>query len=209
MSPSFVVSSSLVTPQLTRFVLPQKSGRRLIALRTCRSPVLAVVTNGVDDEGEGDDTDRPSSQEVRGSRVNDLRERLERLDAPDERPDPRAEERAKRYLERESQLIWLVKVLPGSLVDDCSSYLDNPFRKLTAASLSILFGFFSATSASTIIGSVADWDPLAAAVLLVWTEAFTRLYYKAKKKNLLLRLANAFKIGLVYGMAVDAFKLST
>jgi len=33
---------------------------------------------------------------------------------------------------------------------------------MTAATLALLLGFFSATSAATIIGSVADWDPLAA-----------------------------------------------
>lgn len=38
----------------------------------------------------------------------------------------------------------------------------SPLRRMTAASLSLLLGFFSATSAATIIGSVADWDPLAA-----------------------------------------------
>lgn len=172
--------------------------------------IRAISTNGVGDESEGGEEGRVSGADVRNSRVNDLRERLDRLDASDPRTSsPRAEQRAKRYLERKSQLIWIATVLPGSLADDCSDYLDNPFRKLTAATLAILFGFFAATSASTIIGSVADWDPLAAAVLLVWTETFTRLYYKSKDKSLLLRLANAFKIGLTYGMAVDAFKLST
>lgn len=38
----------------------------------------------------------------------------------------------------------------------------SPVRRMTAATLSLLLGFFSATSAATIIGSVADWDPLAA-----------------------------------------------
>lgn len=87
--------------------------------------------------------------------------------------------------------------------------LSPPIRLLFSAAIAILFGFFCATSAATIIGSVADWDPLAAAVLLVWTELFTRAYHRTEKKTVLLRLANAFKVGLMYGMAVDAFKLST
>lgn len=88
-------------------------------------------------------------------------------------------------------------------------YLRPPIRRLTAGAFAIVFGFFAATAASTIIGSVADWDPLAAAVLLIWTESFTRAYYKTKEKSQLLRLLNAFKIGVTYGMVVDAFKLST
>lgn len=38
----------------------------------------------------------------------------------------------------------------------------SPLRRMSAATLFLLLGFFSATSAATIIGSVADWDPLAA-----------------------------------------------
>lgn len=177
------------------------------APRTAGPTIRAISTNGTENQDDEGDRERLSGQEVRAGRVNDLRERLDRLDAPN--PRPRSEERANRYLERESQLLWIVKELPRSVADDCSDYFENPFRKLSAATLAILFGFFAATSASTIIGSVADWDPLAAAVLLVWTEAFTRLYYRTKDKSFLLRLANAFKIGLTYGMAVDAFKLST
>lgn len=184
--------------------------KRRLTPRNTGLTIRAISTNGTENQDDKGDEERPSGQEVRSGRVNDLRERLDRLDAPDTRAaNPSSEQRAKRYLERESQLLWITTVLPRSVADDCTNYFDNPFRKLTAASLAILFGFFSATSASTIIGSVADWDPLAAAVLLVWTEAFTRLYYKSEKKTFLLRLANAFKIGLTYGMAVDAFKLST
>jgi hypothetical protein len=179
-----------------------------------RAAVLATVASGGDGgDGGGDSTDsddaRPSPEDVRRGRVNDLRERLDRLQLQEEAEDARAAGRAERYFERETQLIWLTTKFARTLFADCDAYLGKPVRKLTAASLAILFGFFSATSASTIIGSVADWDPLAAAVLLVWTEAFTRLYYTTDKKTLLLRLVNAFKIGLVYGMAVDAFKLST
>ncbi|CDF35732.1 unnamed protein product [Chondrus crispus] len=92
---------------------------------------------------------------------------------------------------------------------DIEGLLENPFNLISLAFIAILFGFFAATSAATIIGSVADWDPLAAAVLLVWTEGFTKYYYGLKDKSRLLQLINAFKIGLIYGMTVDAFKLST
>eukprot|EP00170_Pyropia_yezoensis_P003410 contig_14257_g3417 len=80
---------------------------------------------------------------------------------------------------------------------------------MSAATLFLLLGFFSATSAATIIGSVADWDPLAAAVLIVYTEGLTRSYYASPAPSVVLQLANAFKVGLEYGLFVDAFKLST
>lgn len=207
---AFHASVSLATCRSLSFSPRCSSLKLRLTPRYAALTIRAVLTNGSEDrDGEGDG-ERPSGQEVRSGRVNDLRERLDRLDTPDTGvPNPRSEQRAKRYLERESQLLWITTVLPGSVANDCKNYFDSPIRKLVAASLAILFGFFSATSASTIIGSVADWDPLAAAVLLVWTEAFTRLYYRSEEKTFLLRLANAFKIGLTYGMAVDAFKLST
>jgi hypothetical protein len=73
----------------------------------------------------------------------------------------------------------------------------------------ILFGFFSATSAITIIGSVADWDPLAAAVMLCWTEFFTKIFYYSDHKTFKIKLINSFKIGINFGMFVDALKLTS
>ncbi|AFP65511.1 hypothetical protein CMESO_344 (nucleomorph) [Chroomonas mesostigmatica CCMP1168] len=72
----------------------------------------------------------------------------------------------------------------------------------------LFFGFFSATSAITIIGSVADWDPLAAAVMLCWIELFTKIFYATEKSTLYFRLINSFKIGINLGMFVDAFKIT-
>lgn len=136
-------------------------------------------------------------------RENNLLERLNAI------PDKEPPTPSKKLLESPGRLREAIQYLKGPLFEDFERFLDNPIRLLSAASLSILFGFFSATSASTIIGSVADWDPLAAAVLLIWTEGFTKIYYRREKKSRLLRLINAFKIGLIYGMTVDAFKLST
>lgn len=48
-----------------------------------------------------------------------------------------------------------------------------------------------------------------AAVLIVYTEGLTRSYYASAAPSVLLQLANAFKVGLEYGLFVDAFKLST
>lgn len=199
-------------------------GRPLLQRRPRPYAVVFAKVAGGNDDGNDDDSDsasrgsggddgQPSSGnrvfDVRSGRVNDLLERLDKIELEQDPDEDVKRKQAERYLDRETQLIWLSTKLFGEIVKACSDYLDKPIRKMVAASLAILFGFFSATSASTIIGSVADWDPLAAAVLLVWTEAFTRIYYSKENKTLLLRLANAFKIGLIYGMAVDAFKLST
>lgn len=145
-------------------------------------------------EGEGDPP-----------RENDLLQRLGQFpDAPS-----LSNPRAKRVVESRGQLAAAVEYLSKGLNADIERLLADPFTQISSAGIAILFGFFSATSASTIIGSVADWDPLAAAVLLIWTEGFTKVYYRLEKRTKVLQLINAFKIGLIYGMTVDAFKLST
>mmetsp|Transcript_27582 Transcript_27582/g.65718 ORF Transcript_27582/g.65718 Transcript_27582/m.65718 type:complete len:158 (+) Transcript_27582:252-725(+) len=84
----------------------------------------------------------------------------------------------------------------------------NLIFHLSVGTFFLFFGFFSATSAITIIGSVADWDPLAAAVMLCWVEFFTKNFYNYKKITLLIKLINTFKIGISLGIFVDAFKLT-
>ena len=84
----------------------------------------------------------------------------------------------------------------------------NLIFHLSVGTFFLFFGFFSATSAVTIIGSVADWDPLAAAVMLCWVEFFTKIFYSYQKIPLLIKLLNTFKIGISLGIFVDAFKLT-
>nr|UXY86970.1 hypothetical protein CparaKRNrm3_p055 [Cryptomonas paramecium] len=72
-----------------------------------------------------------------------------------------------------------------------------------------LFGFFLANSAITIIGSVADWDPLAAAIMLCWIEFFNCKFYSSDFNSTYLNSVNNFKIGIIFGIFVDALKLTS
>lgn len=139
----------------------------------------------------------PSSEE-------DASKRFERIQSL-----PSSTPRKASWVDSPGQLIYFFRYVRTGLNDDIETALSKPTRIALASSIAILFGFFSATSAATIIGSVADWDPLAAFVLIIWTELFTKFYYSRRRTNRVLQLINAFKIGLIYGMTVDAFKLST
>lgn len=134
---------------------------------------------------------------------------LSRLDTYPDEPELSSRALSDKLTNSSSQLLSLLQYIRYELSTDVDIFLSSPVRVALSSALSLLFGFFSATSASTIIGSVADWDPLAAAVLLVWTESFTKYYYANKAPSRILQLINAFKIGLIYGMTIDAFKLST
>lgn len=117
----------------------------------------------------------------------------------------------RRIYNSSSVLEFFLSYLPKGLNKDLDEYLTTPLRILPASAIFLLIGFFAATSATTIIGSVADWDPLAAAVLLIVTEGFTKFYYQTPKvrSSRLLQLINSFKVGLIYGMTVEALKLCT
>ncbi|KAA8491592.1 protein ycf20 [Porphyridium purpureum] len=101
------------------------------------------------------------------------------------------------------------RVAVGSCVRIADEYLTaRPIRKLTSGAVALLLGFFASTAASTIIGSVADWDPLAAFVLLLWSETLTKAYYKSASPSNALTLLNTFKCGVIFGMCLDALKLA-
>lgn len=182
------------------FLPPRPFPRRGVRVpsRLCPSRPCDVVRVGPVSQAGG------SEPEPESPRENNLLSRLDAIPDP-ATPSPRAQ----RLIESPGRVRELFTYLSGPLGEDIERALAGPVTLISAAVISILFGFFSATSASTIIGSVADWDPLAAAVLLIWTEGFTKYYYKLDTKSRLLQLINAFKIGLIYGMTVDAFKLST
>nr|WKT07067.1 hypothetical chloroplast RF20 [Klebsormidium flaccidum] len=79
---------------------------------------------------------------------------------------------------------------------------------------------------STVIGQTGDWDILASASLVALTElagvclynSFLHVSLKKVKPlssvkgltfNWILKVTNMWKIGLVYGLFVDAFKLGS
>lgn len=147
----------------------------------------------------------PSDQSDDGDSLSLLR-LIESAPSIPEAEDTRVGEEVSRS---KSLISYFFSYLREGLSEDVDLALARPEYLVLSAGLALLFGFFSATSASTIIGSVADWDPLASAVLLIWTESFTKFYYQRSRRSKLLQLINAFKIGLIYGMTVDAFKLTT
>jgi len=78
-----------------------------------------------------------------------------------------------------------------------ASVHSRPIRLLTAGSIALLLGFFCATSAATIIGSVADWDPLAActstflirfpfpSVWSLWFSTLAALFFSMRESRVL------------------------
>jgi hypothetical protein len=78
----------------------------------------------------------------------------------------------------------------------------------------LLFGFFSANALATILGQTGDWDVIAAGILVAMIEGVGHLMYRMpvfleeRGKNF-VELVNYWKIGFVFALFVDAFKVGS
>lgn len=116
---------------------------------------------------------------------------------------------------QDTRLNRLLVIAGGRL----ETILANPWRRLALIVITLLFGNFVGTVAfTTTIGQRANLDVLGAAVALFFTETISWLIYRNRQRsplNLLYRpplrleLLNAFKLGLAYGLYLEAFKLGS
>nr|YP_010338483.1 hypothetical protein MW432_pgp148 [Rhodaphanes brevistipitata]UNJ18433.1 hypothetical protein [Rhodaphanes brevistipitata] len=97
-----------------------------------------------------------------------------------------------------------------------SYFLDNFqnfFRFFTLYSISytsikivnLLIGFFLSTVMTTIVGQTGDWGVVAGAIAVTYIELSSKYFYEKKLLNSqFLTNFNSLKIGIVYGLFVDA-----
>jgi hypothetical protein len=101
--------------------------------------------------------------------------------------------------------------------DRFAVFLRNPWRRLSLLIISLLGGNFLATILSTVAGQNADLDIAAALVLVAIAELISWLIYGNNRRRspaetqrlLLLEILNGTKLGLTYGLFVEAFKLGS
>ncbi len=107
----------------------------------------------------------------------------------------------------------------------------NPWRRLAVWLIALLLGNFLGSVVTLLVGQVAQSDIGASVLLLLLTELLSWLVYRRRGGvwvrgsvrspeaeleqdisslgNLVLDLLNALKIGFVYSMFVEAFKLGS
>ena len=90
-------------------------------------------------------------------------------------------------------------------------YAESPRRMLLLGTLFLFLGFYFAHFLDTVFGQSGYWETVAGFVTLVVSERVTREYYStpAEQRPPLLKLTNAFKAGLYYGLVLDAIKMSS
>lgn len=111
----------------------------------------------------------------------------------------------------------------NSLIDITGARLEllfsNPWRRISLNLIAILTGFFMGSALVTTAGQDAVWDVPAAAVVLTFTELTSRFVYNrrsrkptdalASRRALYIDVLNLFKVGLIYSLFLEAFKLGS
>lgn len=110
-------------------------------------------------------------------------------------------------------------VIQFERISNAGKYLTEwKLKKLSFELLSILLGFFTSTALSTIPAQTGDWGIAAAAIIVCSQEVVSKINYRnyasiSQKINIalktFLRYCNSIKIGILYGLFVDAFKLGS
>jgi hypothetical protein len=93
----------------------------------------------------------------------------------------------------------------------------NPWRRISLNLISILLGFFMGSAIVTTAGQNAVWDIVAAAFLFTFTELVSMAVYRRRqekitspvRRSLYFEMLNLFKIGLIYNLFLEAFKLGS
>jgi hypothetical protein len=91
---------------------------------------------------------------------------------------------------------------------------DNPWRRLSLSVISLFFGFFIGAAISTIAGQRSILDVVGAAILVLFSEGVSSLFYSrglfaASQRALWIDLLNVFKVGVMYSLFFEAFKLGS
>lgn len=99
----------------------------------------------------------------------------------------------------------------AAIAGQFNRWLFNPWRRLSILIISLLFGFFLGTAVSTTAGQAADWDIIAAGILVALSEIIDRIYYRRRPeaRSFWVEFLNALKIGLTYSLFIEAFKLGS
>ena len=86
--------------------------------------------------------------------------------------------------------------------------------------ISFLSGFLTSSIIDTSLGEFSEWAIVGASLVVANIESFNNFYYSLISRNknafikrtymlVLFDILNFFKIGIIYGLIVDAFKLGS
>ncbi len=102
--------------------------------------------------------------------------------------------------------------LLSTISDRLRVWFFNPWRRWSILIISWLFGFFLGSAISTTAGQTAELDVVIAAFLVLLTEVGSRIFYGRtiqERRDLWVEALNILKVGLIYSLFLEAFKLGS
>nr|ARO91007.1 conserved hypothetical plastid protein [Corynoplastis japonica] len=78
--------------------------------------------------------------------------------------------------------------------------------------ITLLFGFFLSNIIITIPSQTSDWSIVAASIIITLIEIINHIIYNLlhqNKNKMIVQIINSIKIGVIYGIVLDAFKLGS
>lgn len=94
----------------------------------------------------------------------------------------------------------------GQLPSGLEIWAKNPWRRLSLYLIVLLSGFLLGSAITAVAGVLGQLDPVAALLVVLGTE-FTIRARAAGRSSLIRQLMNLGRIGFLYGLFVEGFKL--
>lgn len=94
-------------------------------------------------------------------------------------------------------------------------FFSNPWRRTSLLVIALLLGVFLGTAIPTTTGQRSNLDVIVAAIALALTETANWWIYRRRPRGRAVRRSlgsetlNALKIGVTYGLFIEAFKLGS
>ena len=94
----------------------------------------------------------------------------------------------------------------GNALQQFEVWASNPWRRLSVLSIAALLGFFVGSAITSVAGVLGQMDPIGALIVVVGTELTVRMR-NSGSSALLHQVLGMSRIGLLYGLFLEAFKL--
>jgi len=110
-----------------------------------------------------------------------------------------------------------LSTIVNASVERLSRWSRNPWRRISLIVISLLSGFFLASIISTVSGVKSEQDAISAGIVLLVVEFISRYVYGMRRESnrtnetspLTPEILNSLKLGLIYGLFLEAFKLGS
>ena len=104
-----------------------------------------------------------------------------------------------------------LRQVTGGSLHGLALWAANPWRQGSLLAVIFTASFLLGNGITTISGALNVFDPMAAVATMVLTEVLVRQRPRLQRQgnHLWLHLVDAFRVGFLYGVILDGFRLMT